>query len=109
MSASEHQPNRFPNAKIDQFAELQSNLRNDLFNNSVYNVVSSNNTVSEILDLIRKNKKNIKIKLVKSRIMNQLSYEVSSNKIKKIGLRFQDDIKRGINDTLKLLEGINNE
>ena len=84
-------------------------IRNDLFNNSVYNVVSSNNTVSEILDLIRKNKKNIKIKLVKSRIMNQLSYEVSSNKIKKIGLRFHDDIKRGINDTLKLLEGINNE
>ena len=44
-------------------------------------------TVSEILDLIRKNKKNIKIKLVKNRIMNQLSYEVSSNKIKKMGLQ----------------------
>ena len=41
--------------------------------------------------------------------MNQLSYEVSSNKIKKIGFRCRDDIKRGINDTLKLLEGINNE
>ena len=84
-------------------------IKNNLFNNTIYNVVSSNNTVFEIINFIKYYKKNIKIKFVKTKIMNQLSFEVESIKIEKEGFICKDDIKEGIKSTIKLLQGINNE
>ena len=84
-------------------------IKKNLFNNTIYNVVSSNNTVYEIINYIKYYKKHIKIKFIKNKIMNQLSYEVESKKIEKEGFVCKDDIKEGIKDTIKLLQGINNE
>ena len=81
-------------------------IQKDLFDNNIYNVVSSNNTVKEIIDCIKLYKKDLKINFVKTQIMNQLSYEVSSKKIKKLGFESKDKLKDGISDTLKLLSKI---
>ena len=74
--------------------------------NDIYNILSGNFTVGQILKKIKKYKKNIKIKLVKTEIMNQLSYHVSKKKIEKEGLILNQNIENDIKDTLKLLGNI---
>ena len=55
---------------------------------------------------IKKNKKKIKIRLVKTKIMNQLSYHVSCEKLKNNGLHLNGNIDKEINKTLKLFKNI---
>jgi len=76
----------------------------DLIKNEIYNVVTNNFTVSEILFKIKKifNKK-IKIKYVNSKIMNQLSYKVDGNKIRKLGLILSNKIDIDIKNTKNIL------
>ena len=40
--------------------------------------------------------------------MNQMSYEVLSKKIQKRGYKIKSNLEIGIQETLNLLEGINN-
>ena len=74
------------------------------FNKEIYNVVTNNFTVREILFKIKKlfNKK-IKVKYVNSKIMNQLSYKVSNEKIRKIGINLSSNIDVDIENTKKFL------
>ncbi len=85
---------------------LNSVLKKNFFHNDIFNVLSGNYTVNQIITKIRKYKKNINIKLVKSLIMNQLSYHVSQKKINKYGLILNSNIERDIRDTMKLLRNI---
>ena len=68
--------------------------------------MSGNFTVGQILKKIKKYKKKIKVKLVKTEIMNQLSYHVSKKKIQKEGLILKQNVENDIKDTLKLLGNI---
>ena len=90
----------------DAFKTFKFCIEKDFFNNDVYNILSGNFTVRQILKKIKKHKKNIKVKLVKTEIMNQLSYHVSKIKIQKEGLNLNQDIENDIKDTLKLLGNI---
>jgi nucleoside-diphosphate-sugar epimerase len=83
-------------------------INKDIFDNQIYNIVSDNCTVSEIINIIKSYKKNIKINLVKTRIMNQLSYKVLSKKILKKGFKSKSNINLGIKETINLLQGVNN-
>lgn len=83
-------------------------IKEDLFEGEIFNIVTSNFSVQEITNEIQEIIPDLKIELVDSEIMNQLSYNVSSDKIKKLGFKFVGSIKKGISDTLKLLDSINN-
>ena len=72
-------------------------------NNQLYNIVSENLTVKQIIKKIQKHKK-IKIKLVNEKIMNQLSYKTKSVKIQKMGLKLDCKLQEDINMTFKLLK-----
>ena len=74
--------------------------KNKMFDGEVYNIVSSNNTVRNIIDIIRISIPNLDIKLVDSKIMNQLSYEVLADKINKVGFHPNSLIKDGIKQTI---------
>ena len=74
------------------------------FNNEVYNVITSNYTVKNILDFIKKNNYKIKIKITKSPILNQFSFKVSRKKLDSTGLILGNSIERDVRSTLKLLE-----
>tara|TARA_B100001121_G_scaffold287855_1_gene285491 strand:- start:1805 stop:2743 length:939 start_codon:yes stop_codon:yes gene_type:complete len=87
----------------DAFKVFKFSIENDFFKNDIYNALSGNYTVKQILNKIKKNKKNIKVKFVKSKIMNQLSYKVSTKKLEKEGLKLKSDINKDIVATLKLL------
>ena len=51
-------------------------INKNLFSNCIYNLVSKNCTVKEIIDIIKKYSRNISIEFVDHEIMNQLSYEI---------------------------------
>tara|TARA_B100001057_G_scaffold477564_1_gene546916 strand:+ start:22 stop:945 length:924 start_codon:yes stop_codon:yes gene_type:complete len=90
----------------DAFKVFKFCIENDFFKNEIFNALSGNYTVNHILNKIRKYKKNIKVKLVKSAIMNQLSYHVSSKKLENNGLYLRGNIENDIKQTLKLLSNI---
>ena len=81
-------------------------IKNDLFDGGVFNLVTSNFSVKDIINIIEKYIPNVKIELVKSKIMNSLSYDVSSKKIKDKGFSFSKTIDEGIKDTIALFKSI---
>jgi len=83
-------------------------IEKNIFNGEIYNIVSSNNTVSEIVDTIRKLVPNLKVELVDSEIMNQLSYNVISDKIKKIGFTTSNNIHTHIKSTIEQFSSLMN-
>ena len=81
-------------------------IENDFFENDIYNVVSNNFTVNQIINKIKKLKKGIKIAYVNSAIMNQLSYHVDKKKLSKRGLFLDSSLDRDIANTLNLFKNI---
>ena len=75
----------------------------NLFNCQIYNVVTFNKSVKDIIDLIKIYKNKIKINFVKNTIMNQLSYSVSREKIIKTGFVFRGNLKKSIKKIIKIL------
>jgi nucleoside-diphosphate-sugar epimerase len=78
-------------------------ILNNLHNNGVYNVVTNNYSVRNVVDAIKSLNSNVTITFTKSRIMNQLSYKVLSEKIKNTGFKFNGSLQLGIAETLELL------
>jgi nucleoside-diphosphate-sugar epimerase len=75
----------------------------DLFPREIFNVLTFNATVAQIVGAIQRRIPDLKIEYVDAKIMNQLSYDVLSDKFKRLGFTFQGDLDRGIDDTLRLL------
>ena len=82
-------------------------IENNLFDGGVFNLVTSNYSVQEIIEVIKKNIPTIKIELVKSKIMNNLSYDVSSKKFQDQGFVFSQNLEEGIKNTIELFKSIN--
>ena len=91
---------------VDAFKVFKFTIEKDLFKNDIYNALSENCTVNQILQKIRKSKKNIKVKFVSSKIMNQLSYHVDKRKLNNEGLYLKNKIIYDIEDMMKLLKNI---
>tara|TARA_B110001450_G_scaffold240817_1_gene249826 strand:- start:2201 stop:3124 length:924 start_codon:yes stop_codon:yes gene_type:complete len=90
----------------DAFKVFKFSIENDFFKNDIFNALSGNYTVNQILKKIKKFKKKIKVRFVTSAIMNQLSYHVSQNKLNNEGLVLKTDIEKDIKETIKLLRNI---
>ena len=93
----------------DAFKLFKFCIEKNIFKNETYNALSENLTVEQVVKMIRKYKKGIKIKYVDSKIMNQLSYHVDNRKLKKLGLNLKSSIQQDIRETLKLFVFKNNE
>lgn len=81
-------------------------LQKNIFNGDIYNVVSTNTTVSDIVEAIKKYKPKLQINFVDNPIMNQLSYEVLNTKLKALGFLPIGDVSVGITETIRLLDNI---
>ena len=90
----------------DAFKLFKFTIEKNLFKNDIYNALSENCTVNQILKKIKRFKKKIKVKFVYSKIMNQLSYHVDKKKLNNEGLHLDSKIVNDIKDTIKLLENI---
>ena len=89
---------------IDAIRVMVFFLTNDKFDGRVYNVVTLNATVREVVDSIKTFIPDLKIDFVDSRIMNQLSYEVLNTRLDEQGFIFKGDLEQGIKDTISLLQ-----
>jgi nucleoside-diphosphate-sugar epimerase len=90
----------------DAVRALKFVVEQRLFDNQIYNVLTDNFTVRDIVDAIREHVPDLEVKLVDSRIMNQLSYEVDRAKFESRGFRFEGDFRRGIGDSIEQLKGL---
>jgi UDP-glucose 4-epimerase len=76
----------------------------NLFDGRIYNVLTLNATVRDIVEAIREFVPEAELSFVDSPIMNQLSYEVSSQRFLGAGFTFAGDLRRGIGETVSLLK-----
>ena len=81
-------------------------LRGKHFPGEVFNVVTQNTTVGEIVEIIRSQVPDVKTVMVDSEIMNQLSYEVCSRKFEALGFHAQGSLRAGITETIRLLRAM---
>lgn len=82
-------------------------LNNNIFDRQVYNIVTVNHTVRNIVDRIKYFVPDAKIKFVDSPIMNQLSYEVSNKKSLQRGFNYIDNLETNIKDIISVLKQAN--
>lgn len=80
-------------------------LQEDLFDGETYNVVTVNAAVRDVVEAIRQFVPELDVSFVDSRIMNQLSYEVSSAKFAARGFAPLGALTRAVGDTVALLRG----
>jgi len=91
---------------VDSFEAFKFTIEKNFFQNDIFNVLTGNYTVNQILNKIRKFKKKINIDYVNAPIMNQLSYHVDDTKIKLQGLKTKGSLENDIKNTLKLLDNL---
>ncbi|HTZ42091.1 MAG TPA: SDR family oxidoreductase [Candidatus Omnitrophota bacterium] len=75
----------------------------------IYNVVTKNFEMREIIDAIKKTAPAAKIEITKSPLLNQKPYHVGDNKIREIGFIPRDDLSESIAETIKLFSSIKNQ
>ena len=79
-------------------------INKNAFDNQIYNVLTKNYTVHQILKMIKNN--NFKFKIVKTKtpILNQIFYGVSNKKFDKFKIKMKGSVKKDIKETLKMLK-----
>lgn len=81
-------------------------ITNDLFDGDVYNVVSENLTVSQIVKEIKLCVREVKVSYTRSPLMNDLSYRADDRKIRSLGFKPEKDVKMAIGHSIKHLKGL---
>ena len=92
---------------LDASRAIELIIVNNIFDGRVYNVLTNNSTVREVVNVIREFVPNLEVGLVDSKIMNQLSYEVLDHRFKSHGFVPAGSLKRGIGETIALLKQAN--
>jgi len=91
----------------DAISAINHVIKKNLFDNEIYNIVTINLTVKDVLTVIKKFIPEIKIKFVDSPIMNQLSYEVSNKKSRDKGFVYKGNIEKSIRETITKFQNVN--
>jgi nucleoside-diphosphate-sugar epimerase len=90
----------------DAVRALNFILVHDIFDGRIYNVLTTNVTVKDIIEIIQSTIPDLQVTYVDSPIMNQLSYNVSCQRFIDLGFDFSGDLKQGIEDTLQLFQAL---
>jgi nucleoside-diphosphate-sugar epimerase len=89
----------------DAVRALHFIIQSSRYDGNIYNVLTTNVTVGDVLDIIRAHVPDITVEYVDTPIMNQLSYQVSNRRFCGLGFEFRGDLRRGVADTMALLKG----
>lgn len=92
----------------DAVRSLTFVIENNIFDRKIYNVLTNNCTVNDIVENIKKYIPETEITLVETKIMNQLSYFVKCEKFKSLGFEFQGDLDKAIKETVGQFSAIKN-
>ncbi|MEN9625901.1 MAG: hypothetical protein RL557_229 [archaeon] len=74
----------------------------------VYNVVTKNYEMKEIIETIQRVIPEVKVTITKSPLLNQKPYHVSDEKIRQLGFTPSDDLYENMKETIELFKGIKN-
>jgi len=88
---------------IDAVASIAYIVREQLFHDEILNVVTVNATVREITDVIKQSVPDLRIELVDTAIMNQLSYHVLADRLAAYGFRSTGNLERSIAESIAML------
>ncbi len=77
---------------------------NPKFFGEIFNVLTNNSTVMELIDIIKKYVLHVQIKLVKNPIINQQSYEVSRKRVEQQGFTFKGNMEKSIKETVEIFK-----
>jgi nucleoside-diphosphate-sugar epimerase len=91
----------------DAVRAIEFIISQDLFDNHLYNVLTLNTTIEDIVEILGREVRSLRIEYVDSPIMNQLSYRVRDERFRRAGFTCIGDLKRGIRETLQLLRASN--
>jgi len=72
----------------------------------VYNVVTLNATLDQVIDTVRSNIPSVEIEYTKTRLLNQVSYHVDDKKIRELGFSYSGNLADGVKETFDLLRGV---
>jgi UDP-glucose 4-epimerase len=92
---------------LDASRAISHVIDQDIFDGRIYNILTINATVQQITDSIKKFVPHLEINFVDNQIMNQLSYEVSTERFKATGFNYEGDLDQKINETLTWLKQAN--
>lgn len=90
----------------DAVRALKFVVEQQLFDNQIYNVLTYNLTVRDIVETIRTYVPEVKVELVETRIMNQLSYTVDCAKFRSRGFEFKGDLRSGVGESIAWLQAL---
>tara|TARA_B110000967_G_C18874519_1_gene557502 strand:- start:1286 stop:2224 length:939 start_codon:yes stop_codon:yes gene_type:complete len=91
----------------DASAAIVFIIKNDLFDGRIYNVLSDNLTVRNVVETIKHHIPSLEVVFVENAIMNQLSYKVLDERFRSKGFKSSGNLKRGISETIALLKNSN--
>jgi len=91
----------------DAIAAIAFIIDKRLHDGRIYNVLTLNATVGDIVETIRTFVPGLAVDFVDSPIMNQLSYEVSDERFRGLGFTPGGDLRRGVGETIALLSVAN--
>ena len=83
-------------------------INNDLFNGKVYNAVTGNYTVANVIASIKNYIPEVKVQLVQHPIMNDLSFAVINKQLSKYNFNFIGNITEEIKETIATFANVNN-
>lgn len=89
----------------DAMSAFKLILDKGLFDRRIYNILTANLTVGEIVAVIKEHAPDLSIELVDTKIMNQLSYEVLDKRFREQGFVPNGDIRKAVAETMTLLRG----
>jgi len=87
----------------DAVAAIIHIIKYELFDGNIYNILTENMTINELLDIIFNLLEHVEISYVDSEIINQLSYEVSNKRFKNTGFRFRGSVEKSIQNVIQML------
>lgn len=79
-------------------------IKENIFDSKTYNVLSNNLTVNDIIENIKTHIPKIEIEYVDTKIMNQLSYEVSNQRFANKGFKYKGNVSKSISDIIQRLQ-----
>lgn len=91
----------------DCIGALNHIVKENIFDCDIYNIVTTNLTVKDIIDVIKQYTPQIGVKFVNSPIMNQLSYNVSNRKSIERGFKYNGDLNNSVRESIRILRNIN--
>ncbi|HEU4795727.1 MAG TPA: NAD-dependent epimerase/dehydratase [Pyrinomonadaceae bacterium] len=90
----------------DAVRALKFVMQRELYDNQIYNLLTDNLTVRDIVETIKRHVPQVKVELVDARIMNQLSYTVDRSKFVAHGFQFEGDVERGVSESIAKLKAL---